>query len=76
MRTFIYVLGFLMACVGTAMVANSSKPPFEPLGVLLIIVGVFISLFVLFSKEIKKWRAAKNRQKQKSKEESMGQGNP
>ncbi len=44
MSTFIYVLGFLMFCVGTAIVANTLKFPLGPLGVLLIVVGAFISI--------------------------------
>ena len=76
MSTFIYILGLLVACVGTAIVAKSFKPPFGPLGVLLIVVGVSICIFILFSKKIEKWKAAKNCQKRKPKEKSMGQGSP
>lgn len=63
MRTFIYFLGFFVACAGTAMVAKNFKPPSGPLGVLLIVVGASICIFILFFEEIKKWRVARKLKK-------------
>lgn len=61
MSIFIYVLGFLMFCVGTAIVANTLKFPFGPFGFLLIIVGAFISI-----KKMKKFYGKSDEKKRKS----------
>ena len=58
MSIFVYILGLLMAWVGIAMVANSFKPPFGPLGVLLIVVGVFICI-----KKLKKFYRRRDEKK-------------
>jgi uncharacterized membrane protein YkgB len=57
MSTFVYILGFIIFCVGTAMVANTLKFPLGPLGTLLVIGGVLICLFL--PRKIEKWRDAK-----------------
>ena len=61
MSTFIYVLGLIMACVGTAIVARSFNGPFGPLGVLLIVLGAFIS--IILSEKVEKWKDAKKSKK-------------
>jgi len=50
-----------MFCVGTAIVANTLKFPLGPLGVLLIVVGAFISI-----KKMKKFYGKSNEKKRKS----------